>query len=417
MSIFGKSGGGITPEQLEALVSDNDLAAQLAALATASQVSANQTALVAKLDAAAAAGAVVGEVRLFNNATGVPPLGWSVTGQSVPANPMWSSSRMLALPYRPGASALAPTTSVLPSILVAVSETHNKLFTFGGVYSGLRNLAIWDLGTFAWTKSVAVPSTSQIGAMAQSGDYVYVGGGYSSSTTSAAMYRYNPLSETWTSLTRPGPMSRDWGLLPVSNNKVVVVGGVSTTAAPTTTNMLSSVQVYDPGTNTWSTRAAAPVSLSMVRAAALGGDRFLLLATTSDGAAVSSTTLLLYDYATEIWTICEAVPAGYSAPVSVAGMGDGRALVFFTNSPAGQSCALAYDPTAAVGTRFVPYEAGDSDAMRFIYPGVATGTCMRSYAGCAYTHAYVNGAGAYVPVLIRGGAEAPVSRNFYAIKN
>lgn len=410
MSMFSNngSGGGISPEQLDALASDVDLSVVKAEL-------------LARLDTTSQS--MPGEVRMFNNTTGTPPTGWTRTNQNLALSAAWSgSARLAVLPFRNAASGgIAPAASGLQSVLTAISEAHNKLFYFSGNLSGGRPVSLWDLTTFNWQATANIPTTSYIGAMAVAGDYVYIAGGYATLAAHNSVYRYNITAGTFTSLTRPVAPSRDWALLPLPDGRVVMTGGCTSTGVPTATNLLATTNLYNPATGTWSTRAPAPLSFANAKSARMGASKFLLLvATTSDGTTLynATPTLLLYDAAADTWAIVtEALPAGYSGLVSLSATPDGRALLTCSTSPAGASAGLVYDPAAPVGSAIAPFDLGDNDLVKFLTPTYAYGSCMTSYAGCAYLPVYGQGAGLYAPALIHIGPDVPVTRNFYAIKN
>ena len=187
----------------------------------------------------------------------------------------------------------------------AVVAYDGKLYVFGGSalpFSGaVTTAAVLDPSTSTWT--ILTPmNTARGGAGAQViGDKIYVVGGLGGNGASlASMEIYNPALNSWS----PGASMatrRDNPGTAVLDGKLYAFGGRTRNANGTVApDILASVEMYDPGTNSWTSRASMPTARrTMVvgtlngRAQVMGGER-----TPSGGSFAANEE---YDPASNTW--------------------------------------------------------------------------------------------------------------------
>jgi hypothetical protein len=108
-----------------------------------------------------------------------------------------------------------------------------------------------------WNLVANMPADFYGGAAASDGTYGYVAGGYSfsSGTTLATVYRFDPVANAWATMA-PMPQSAIMAVAVYypTTNKIFVFGGEDA-AAGTNYNI---TRIYDIGTNTWTTGANMP---------------------------------------------------------------------------------------------------------------------------------------------------------------
>jgi N-acetylneuraminic acid mutarotase len=93
------------------------------------------------------------------------------------------------------------------------------------------------------------------------GDYIYAVGGIvggNQPSFSNALERYDPKADTWTRL-RPMGTGRGNPGVAAADGRIIVVGGAGGVPGPTTATPLSSVEVYDPQADAWTTSEPLPV--------------------------------------------------------------------------------------------------------------------------------------------------------------
>lgn len=100
------------------------------------------------------------------------------------------------------------------------------------------------------------------------------------------LYRYDPVTNTWATR-RAAPHFHREGAGGVINNKFYVVGGRKEGGA-----FVTDLDVYDPATNTWATRAPIPVGGPAI-AAVLRGKLFVI--------PIANNVLYVYDPVTNTW--------------------------------------------------------------------------------------------------------------------
>jgi N-acetylneuraminic acid mutarotase len=99
----------------------------------------------------------------------------------------------------------------------------------------------------------------------------YPNAGYCAVEATRRFYRYDPATNTWVSR-RAAPHFHRRGAAAVLDGKLYVTGGVGASGEG-----ISALDVYDPATNTWSTLASVPGGGAARAGAALQGQFFVLV--------------------------------------------------------------------------------------------------------------------------------------------
>ena len=215
-----------------------------------------------------------------------------------PATDTWSAG-----PDLPGAGFENP----------AVVADGGKLYVFGGLtesFTGaVTNAAAFDPATGAWTPLPDLP-TARGGATAEAiGGKIYVVGGIGPDGTSiASVDVFDPdagANGTW-STAASLDSSRDSAGSAVLGGKLYVFGGAVRDAGSTVQPRLSSVEMYDPATNTWVDRAPMPTARRTMAVGTLEGRAQLI------GGEVKPPTGTFpaneeYDAATDTWRTLTAM--------------------------------------------------------------------------------------------------------------
>lgn len=157
---------------------------------------------------------------------------------------------------------------------------------------------------------------------------VLVVGGFSNLTLGTSAEIYDPATDGWSPTGNlvglgEGRANHTATLLP--NGKVLVVGGVRLLGAANPTGFLSTAQLYDPATGTWTSTGSLRLSgRSGHTATLLGNGTVLVVGGFSD--KTISTTAEIYDPATGTWTVTGGL----------VGLGEGRANHTATLLPNGK---------------------------------------------------------------------------------
>ncbi|MGW0086580.1 carboxypeptidase regulatory-like domain-containing protein [Streptomyces sp. NPDC003393] len=150
----------------------------------------------------------------------------------------------------------------------AVVAGHDgKVYVAGG-YNGtyaVQDANVYDPGTETWSPIASLPERLEASASGFIGDTLYIAGGFNDgSGTSTHTYAYHPDTDKWTQLADMPAGAAGAGSA-VVDGQLYVIGGCTDgrTCSPT-----SSVESYDPGSNTWTKAPDYPTALTF---AACGG--------------------------------------------------------------------------------------------------------------------------------------------------
>jgi N-acetylneuraminic acid mutarotase/glucose/arabinose dehydrogenase len=214
-----------------------------------------------------------------------------------PVSDSWTSG-----PAMPGPAVENPATVAY----------NGKIYVFGGStapFSGaVSDVRVFDPVSGNWTTSASMP-TARGGATAQViGTKIYVAGGMGADGSSVASLEiFDPASGTWTSgasldTRRDNPGSA------VSGGKLYVFGGrIRNADGSVVENTLSSVEMYDPASNTWMSKAPMTTGRRTMVVGTLNG-KFQVIGgeRKSDGSAFSANEE--YDPATDSWRPLKPLP-------------------------------------------------------------------------------------------------------------
>lgn len=180
-----------------------------------------------------------------------------------------------------------------------------KLYISGGLsqYNGYQPvLFVYDPATNTWTRKRDMPNTTFRGVTGVMKDKLYVLTGCAQEDCSeydpVAFYRYDPVTDQWTSLPEPSS-GHEWGMSGVIAEKLYVTG---------TTRQLD---VYDPATNQWTTRAPMPLRRWLGAGVHLSGKLYVIggFQENADGSITAGVrTTSVYDPSTNSWTTKAPLP-------------------------------------------------------------------------------------------------------------
>jgi N-acetylneuraminic acid mutarotase len=164
---------------------------------------------------------------------------------------------------------------------------------------------------------------------------IYAIGGNNSSGNLSTVEAYNPSTNTWT--TEASMPTARAGLAAVAgpDGKIYAIGGA------TGISYQSTVEAYDPGTNTWTSVASMPTARYDL-AAVTGSDGRIYAIGGYNGDYVS--TVEAYDPGTNTWTTVASMPTARAVLAAVAGP-DGKIYAIGGGNNSGLSNTVeAYDP-------------------------------------------------------------------------
>ena len=263
------------------------------------------------------------------------------------------------MPAQAGINGQWTTKAPIPTALAeSASGTINGLLYVAGGNGSTGTLAVlqvYDPSTDSWTAKAPMPAAVSGAASAVINGRLYVAGGGSSSPAQPGpfntLYSYDPATDTWTTLASM-PTPEAGAAAAAINGQLYVVGGIS--QAGVINNPRNAVlQVYDPTTNTWATKASMPTARGGAEAVAINGLLYVVGGTPTNTSYTG--VLEVYDPATDTWSSKAPMPT--PRQVFAAAAVNGR-LFAIGGDPGGGVAQTAvnevYDPSTDTWTTAAP---------------------------------------------------------------
>ena len=203
----------------------------------------------------------------------------------------------------------------------ATTTVGTNLYVFAGVSTAIiANARKFD-GT-AWTSIAPVPVALEYPTAVSSGTAAYIVNGVNGTgTTVNTLYRYNPATDTYTTLA-PSTTATWNHATAFLNGKIYKIGGY--TSAAGTSTAVNSVEVYDVATNTWTAGTNYPLTQGWMSAFVRGNFIYVGGGISTVAGSVPSAKTYRYDPATSTWddAAITDLPAGrWGAASSQTGYG------------------------------------------------------------------------------------------------
>ncbi len=190
----------------------------------------------------------------------------------------------------------------------ALCEMDGKIYAFGGIDwnnvnatdNAFTSMEVYDPVQDTWTaKAEMGTKRCNFPACVYQGKILAVGGSRSLYWNPVnTIEEYDPLTDTWTTLTEL-PIPRLGLAASLVNGKIVVIGG----SADISTNPFSEVDVYDLETDTWTSAAVMPTPRNNLSSAVLDGEIYAIGGMLGvQRGELGETTVEAYDPETDTWT-------------------------------------------------------------------------------------------------------------------
>jgi len=222
----------------------------------------------------------------------------------------------------------------------------------------------------SWTTKEPMPTARYRFGIAAVNGKIYAIGGQASGVTLGTNEEYDPATDTWTTKT-PMPTPRYYFAVAVYQNKIYTFGGL--TELPLQNNTYVGVtEVYDPATDTWETKTSMPTNRSALCANVVNGKIYLtsgIVYGPPPSFSSKSDVTEVYDPETDSWTTKASIPTpvcSYTSAVvnnKIYVIGGSKQYTTYAN------CNQVYDPETDTWTEAEPIPTG----VRFAAAGATTG--------------------------------------------
>lgn len=189
---------------------------------------------------------------------------------------------------------------------MSASVVNGKIYVFGGRAGGqfFSTVEVYDPATDEWTRKKDMP-TGRVGLSTSvvDGKIYVIGGNRFAYGPTAIVEEYDPVTDTWA---RKADMSMEWSTsTSVVNGKIYAIGGTPRGVAWG----VSWVEEYDPATNTWTRKADMPTPRSC-STSAVNGKIYAIggigphpdIVDPGPAGAIILSTVEEYDPVTDTWT-------------------------------------------------------------------------------------------------------------------
>ena len=231
----------------------------------------------------------------------------AVSGSSTPVKDEAAGFYCWSAVYTPDSSKYAgseATAGISECFGVAGSATTPAALTLGGV----------------WATLAPMPTARMHPFVAEVGGKLYVAGGLISSSgpVTGVLEIYDPSTNTWAvgaSMPTPAYATGPDGQAVALDGKIYFLGGQPVTCCGVETN---AVQVYDPGTNTWTLAASLPKPLDYMAVGAINGKIYVAGGVSQGPGGIAVSSLYIYDPTSNTWSNGASLPVPNAAGLGMA---------------------------------------------------------------------------------------------------
>ena len=201
------------------------------------------------------------------------------------------------------------------------SAAGGKLYVFAGLIPLWKPAGVvyeYDPAADKWTKKKPMALPAHHVALASYNNKIYAFGGFVYPTSGSAAWvpidnawEYDPATDAWKALA-PMPIKRGAASAATVGDRIYVIGGAVPgpgesavhPARPHTS--VGTVEEYDPGTNTWRSRASMPTPRNHAAIGAVNGKIYVIggrVGAAFIGLASDTSLVEVYDPATDTWGV------------------------------------------------------------------------------------------------------------------
>ena len=190
---------------------------------------------------------------------------------------------------------------------LGVAVVNGKIYAIGGINADgyLNTNEEYDPATDTWITKTSMP-TPRVGfgiAVYQNKIYVIGGGGEFDMEEGTGLNQvYDPLTDTWETKASM-PTARQFLCANVVNGRIYLIGGSKPVNLANPSYVPNVNEVYDPETDTWTTKTPPPVNVSNYASAVVDNKIYVI-----SGSGEDDKLTLIYDPEADSWSYGAQIP-------------------------------------------------------------------------------------------------------------
>ena len=222
----------------------------------------------------------------------------------------------------------------------ATAALNGMLYSFGGISTSDTAASYrYDPVANTWTSITSLPASRSGASAVTDGTYIYIMGGTISGNQTNTVYRYDPVANTYATMAAM-PLITVWQAAAYLNGKIYRIGGCNPGNCSFATGQ---VDVYTVATNTWASGPAYPIGVSYASAVVRGG--FIYVAGGKDGNGQDTNKTYRLDPTTNLWDDASIADLPATRRETAGDMLNGRWLLAGGRDISGNLLgAIAWDP-------------------------------------------------------------------------
>ncbi len=196
--------------------------------------------------------------------------------------------------------------SVLPDPTLGIETgTFNVQFSRAMDTTNYLQMSFAKAAGISWATRASMPTARYgLGVVAAKNGRIYaIGGADNVGNLFSTVEEYDPATNTWATRASMPTARNSLGVVAASNGKIYAIGGLDTTGGQT----ISTVEEYDPATNTWATRKNIPTARAYFGVVAASNGKIYAIGGL-DNIFMVCATVEEYDPATNTWATRASMP-------------------------------------------------------------------------------------------------------------
>lgn len=202
---------------------------------------------------------------------------------------------------------------------LGVAVVNGKIYAIGGSDGNghLNTTEEYDPATNTWATKKPMPTARQRFGIAVYQNKIYVIGGSTHSGFTGTNEVYNPLTDTWETKTSMPAGGRSELAASVVNGKIYLISGHFLGVYWIPSNL---TEVYDPETDTWTTKASMPTAVYGSTSAVVN-NKIYVIENSYSGEIQNLGLNQIYDAETDTWSYGQPLPVRAAEAIAAATSG------------------------------------------------------------------------------------------------